>query len=60
MRQDGHRDPVFDWCHDGLYQGLRGIDLAGLMWEWLRRDRDYVAWHTAAGAATRTTGMPAR
>jgi hypothetical protein len=49
--------PVFgygDW--DGRsYARLRGIDRTGLMWEWLRRDPDYVVWHTQASTATRGT-----
>jgi hypothetical protein len=35
---------------------LRGIDRAGLMWEWLRRDPGYVGWYTQASTATLGTG----
>ncbi|WP_068087208.1 transcriptional regulator domain-containing protein [Novosphingobium rosa] len=47
------------WRDDAFYRSLRGLDRAGLMWEWLRRDRDYIAWYAAASAATRATGTPA-
>ncbi|WP_372891788.1 transcriptional regulator domain-containing protein [Sphingomonas sp.] len=42
-----------DWRHADDYARLRGIDRAGLMWEWLRRDPGYVAWYTRASTATR-------
>src|SRR5690606_13670172 len=42
-----------DWRDARSYARLRGIDRAGLMWEWLRRDPGYVAWHTRASTATR-------
>lgn len=35
---------------------LLGIDRAGLMWEWLRRDPDYIAWYARASAVTRGSG----
>ncbi|HEX7693950.1 MAG TPA: DUF6499 domain-containing protein [Sphingomonas sp.] len=41
------------WRDPGSYARLRGIDRAGLMWEWLRRDPAYIAWHAQASAATR-------
>ncbi|WP_424141287.1 transcriptional regulator domain-containing protein [Sphingosinicella ginsenosidimutans] len=42
------------WWRDGRrYSGLRGIDRAGLMWEWLRRDPGYIAWYARASEATR-------
>lgn len=43
------------WRDDGRYERLSGIDRAGLMWEWLRRDPDYIAWHARASTATRGT-----
>jgi hypothetical protein len=30
------------------------------MWEWLRRDPDYIAWHAGASATTRACGTPSR
>lgn len=42
-----------DWRSDARYAALAGIDRAGLMWEWLRRDPDYVAWFVRASSATR-------
>src|SRR3546814_1849737 len=42
-----------DWRDPQFYARLGGIDRAGLMWEWLRRDADYIAWHTRASSATR-------
>lgn len=44
-----------DWRDDHLYARLYGIDRAGLMWEWLRRDPGYVAWYARASLATRGT-----
>jgi hypothetical protein len=44
-----------DWRNAAGYARLRGIDRAGLMWEWLRRDPDYIAWHVRASTATRGT-----
>lgn len=41
-----------DWRDDRYYARLRGLDRAGLMWEWLRRDPGYVAWYTRASTAT--------
>ncbi|WP_366522382.1 MULTISPECIES: transcriptional regulator domain-containing protein [unclassified Novosphingobium] len=48
------------WQDPRAYHRLRDIDRAGLMWEWLRRDHDYVEWYTRASAATRATGEPVR
>ncbi|MGL4287400.1 MAG: transcriptional regulator domain-containing protein [Phreatobacter sp.] len=45
-----------DWRDPARYGALRGIDRAGLMWEWLRRDPGYVGWYTRASAATRGSG----
>lgn len=42
-----------DWRDAHLYSRLAGIDRAGIMWEWLRRDPGYVAWHVKASDATR-------
>uniref|UniRef100_UPI0035CA7E30 transcriptional regulator domain-containing protein n=1 Tax=uncultured Sphingomonas sp. TaxID=158754 RepID=UPI0035CA7E30 len=42
-----------DWRDPRGYDRLAGIDRAGVMWEWLRRDPDYIAWHVRASAATR-------
>ncbi|WP_367112984.1 DUF6499 domain-containing protein [Sphingomonas sp.] len=41
------------WRDGGQYTRLRGIDRAGLMWEWLRRDPGYIAWYARASDATR-------
>ena len=40
------------WRDPERYRRLAGIDRAGLMWEWLRRDPDYVAWFARASAVT--------
>jgi hypothetical protein len=45
-----------EWRDARFYARLRGIDRAGLMWEWLRRDPGYIAWYTRASTATRGTG----
>jgi hypothetical protein len=43
------------------YAYLRDSDRAGLMWEWLRRDKAYAAWYVRATAATRgATPVPLR
>ncbi len=47
------------WRGSARYDALRGIDRAGLMWEWLRRDEDYIAWYATASRSTRATGTPA-
>ncbi|WP_419808607.1 transcriptional regulator domain-containing protein [Sphingomonas sp.] len=39
-----------DWQDANTYSRLIGIDRAGLMWEWLRRDAGYVAWFQRAGS----------
>lgn len=44
--------PGFDWRDPRPYSQLRGIDRAGLMWEWLRRDTDYIAWYARASKIT--------
>lgn len=40
------------WQDQANYARLRGTDRAGLMWEWLRRDPEYVAWYARATRAT--------
>lgn len=40
------------WQDDTVYVCLRDIDRAGLMWEWLRRDPEYIAWHARASRVT--------
>ena len=45
--------PSPDWRDAAGYARLRGIDRAGLMWEWVRRDPDYIAWHVRASSVTR-------
>ena len=42
-----------DWRNPAAYAVLRRIDRAGLMWEWLRRDPGYIAWHAQASQITR-------
>lgn len=51
--QDKGAEP---WRDGAQYTRLRGIDRAGLMWEWLRRDPGYIAWYVRASAATRGSG----
>lgn len=46
------------WRESTAYARLRGIDRAGIMWEWLRRDPDYVAWHARASSVTRGSADP--
>ena len=41
------------WRESTAYARLRGIDRAGIMWEWLRRNPDYIAWHARASSGTR-------
>ncbi len=41
------------WRDSRTYARLRGVDRAGLMWEWLRRDPGYIAWYAQASAVTR-------
>ncbi|WP_371836691.1 transcriptional regulator domain-containing protein [Sphingomonas koreensis] len=48
--------PRPDWRDPAPYRRLRGIDRAGLLWEWLRRDPAYIAWYTSASRATRDRG----
>ena len=50
----GVADPATeDWRNPVGYAVLRRIDRAGLMWEWLRRDTGYIAWHAQASQITR-------
>lgn len=51
--------PKPDWRDASFYRTLSGIDRAGLMWEWLRRDREYIAWYAEASAVTRASAAPA-
>lgn len=46
------QSPQPDWRFKDYYTRLRGIDRAGLMWEWLRRDPDYGAWQARATVVT--------
>ncbi|WDF71341.1 transcriptional regulator domain-containing protein [Novosphingobium sp. KACC 22771] len=48
------------WRNASAYHALRGIDRAGLMWEWLRRDEDYIAWHAEASSVTRAADTSVR
>ncbi|WP_370516063.1 transcriptional regulator domain-containing protein [Novosphingobium sp. Gsoil 351] len=41
-----------NWRNSSAYSWLTGADRASLMWEWLRRDETYLAWHIKATAAT--------
>lgn len=59
MSPRGNRPRVEDWRDPHPYEKLCNIDRAGLMWEWLRRDADYVDWYAQASTATRATGTPA-
>jgi hypothetical protein len=43
------------WRDQAAYRDLSQTDRSGIMWEWLRRDRDYIAWHARATANTRGT-----
>src|SRR5688500_7383264 len=47
-----------DWHHASAYSWLTGADRASLMWEWLRCDESYVAWHIRATAATGGDVLP--
>ncbi len=47
-----------DWRDAAAYRRLVGVDRAGLMWEWLRRDPDYIAWHARASRVTRGAEVP--
>jgi len=40
------------WRHAENYSYLRGIDRAGLMWEWLRREPAYLEWYATASRVT--------
>lgn len=53
-------DGQHDWRDAARYSRLRGIDRAGLMWEWLRRDPNYIAWYARASRVTRGTENPLR
>lgn len=46
------------WRESTAYARLRGIDRSGLMWEWLRRDPDYIVWHAQASSVTRGSPDP--
>lgn len=47
------RHLVADWRDVTRYRDLIGIDRAGLMWEWLRRDLAYVAWYARTSTIAR-------
>lgn len=53
MSEAGRQRVHAHWRDGARYARLHGIDRAGLMWEWLRRDPDYIAWYTQASRATR-------
>src|SRR5690242_13820430 len=40
------------WHDAEPYRRLSRIDRTGLMWEWARRDPNYVAWYAKASRAT--------
>lgn len=40
------------WRDGRNYARLLDVDRSGLMWEWLRRDPDYIAWYVRASTAT--------
>lgn len=48
-----------DWRDGAAYRALLGIDRAGLAWEWLRRDPEYIAYGRAAAADPGSTDGPA-
>ena len=50
-RDNGAPNGLPDWLDPRPYEALNGIDRAGLMWEWLRRDPAYCA---ASGQMDRT------
>ncbi|WP_443189667.1 transcriptional regulator domain-containing protein [Novosphingobium sp. Rr 2-17] len=43
-----------NWRDTSPYDDLSGVDRAGLMWEWLRRDPAYVEWYACASGVTRS------
>ncbi|WP_408015290.1 transcriptional regulator domain-containing protein [Sandaracinobacteroides hominis] len=47
------RPPLLCWRDAAPYARMQRIDRAGIMWEWLRRDPNYVAWHIQASTSTR-------
>ncbi|MEV5032431.1 hypothetical protein MRBLMC3_001628 [Sphingobium sp. LMC3-1-1.1] len=51
------RQASVDWRNPAVYDALRQADRAAIMWEWLRRDPDYTAWHATASHATRGSGL---
>src|SRR5690349_2183885 len=48
----GKRLVSTSWRDAESYRSLSRIDRTGLMWEWTRRDPDYVAWYAQASRAT--------
>lgn len=58
MARPGPQRPAGDWRDAAAYDRLLGIDRAGIMWEWLRRDQGYIAWHARASMVTRGTAAP--
>ena len=59
MTEKPSRGQSIDWRDDSIYDAIRGIDRAGLMWEWLRRDAGYVDWYASASKMTRGESDPA-
>ncbi|QUT05142.1 hypothetical protein KFK14_19395 [Sphingobium phenoxybenzoativorans] len=47
------------WTDPDAYEALREVDRAGIMWEWLRRDPDYIRWYAEASRTTRGAADPA-
>ncbi|WP_443478746.1 transcriptional regulator domain-containing protein [Novosphingobium aerophilum] len=41
-----------NWQDSESYAYLKKADRTGLMWEWLRRDPAYLAWHAKASLLT--------
>jgi hypothetical protein len=44
----GHQN----WQDPTHYRALAGVDRAGIMWEWLRRDPAYIDWYEKASQTT--------
>ena len=56
-----HDTPTDNWLDPEQYRALAGIDRAGLMWEWLRRDPEYrlsqqLSRHQATPIVTQSHG----
>lgn len=50
MSRDARGHGLGPWRDAERYSRLRGIDRAGLMWEWLRRDPSHIAWYAGVAA----------